>query len=298
VTFSVKVDGKHNYFKEDNYVWLMRINTNVSALRAQREMSEHTKSIENASGKISSGSRVRNASDDAASLSIGNKQKSSIRSQHQAIRNANDAIGQFQTAEGAMNEVGSMLIRLKELSLQASTGTLQDSDRGMLNSEYMAIRKEIERVARSTNFMGSNLLQDRSGKPRDFMIGINDNDNSRISFSGAEISVTEFNLGLVDSSIVNAEEARINLGHIDQAIETLSSKRAKAGSYQNRIQTAINNLETTNINETSAMSRIMDADMAYESSEKIRSEGKLNAASSVLAQSSQFSAMALKLLQD
>ena len=276
----------------------MRINTNVSALRAQREMSEHTKSIENASGKISSGSRVRNASDDAASLSIGNKQKTSIRSQHQAIRNANDAIGQFQTAEGAMNEVGSMLIRLKELSLQASTGTLQDSDRGMLNNEYMQIRKEIERVARSTNFMGTNLLQDRSGKARDFMIGINDNDNSRISFSGAEISVTEFNLGLVDSSIVNAEEARINLGHIDQAIETLSSKRAKAGSYQNRIQTAINNLETTNINETSAMSRIMDADMAYESSEKIRSEGKLNAASSVLAQSSQFSAMALKLLQD
>jgi flagellin len=292
------VDGKHNYFKEDNYVWLMRINTNVSALRAQREMSEHTKSIENASGKISSGSRVRNASDDAASLSIGNKQKTSIRSQHQAIRNANDAIGQFQTAEGAMNEVGSMLIRLKELSLQASTATLQDSDRGMLNNEYMQTRREIERVARSTNFMGTNLLQDRSGKPRDFMIGINDNDNSRISFSGAEISVTEFNLGLVDSSIVNAEEARINLGHIDQAIETLSSKRAKAGSYQNRIQTAINNLETTNINETSAMSRIMDADMAYESSEKIRSEGKLNAASSVLAQSSQFSAMALKLLQD
>jgi len=276
----------------------MRINTNVSALRAQREMSEHTKSIENASGKISSGSRVRNASDDAASLSIGNKQKTSIRSQHQAIRNANDAIGQFQTAEGAMNEVGSMLIRLKELSLQASTATLQDSDRGMLNNEYMQTRREIERVARSTNFMGTNLLQDRSGKPRDFMIGINDNDNSRISFSGAEISVTEFNLGLVDSSIVNAEEARINLGHIDQAIETLSSKRAKAGSYQNRIQTAINNLETSNINETSAMSRIMDADMAYESSEKIRSEGKLNAASSVLAQSSQFSAMALKLLQD
>ncbi len=292
------VDGRHKYFKEDTYVWLMRINTNVSGLRAQREMSEHTKSIENASGKNSSGSRVRNASDDAASLSIGNKQKSSIRSQHQVIRNANDAIGQFQTAEGAMNEVGSMLIRLKELSLQASTGTLQDSDRGMINSEYMAIRKEIERVARSTNFMGPNLLQDRSGKARDFMIGINDNDNSRISFSGAEISVTEFNLGLVDSSVVNADEARINLGHIDQAIETLSSKRAKAGSYQNRIQTAINNLETTNINETSAMSRIMDADMSYESSEKIRSEGKLNAASSVLAQSSQSSAKALKLLQD
>jgi flagellin len=276
----------------------MRINTNVSALRAQRSMSEHTKQIENASGKISSGSRVRNASDDAASLSIGNKQKTSIRSQYQAIRNANDAIGQFQVAEGSMSEISSMLIRLKELSIQAASGHLQDSDRGMLNSEYMQIRREVERVAKASSYMNTNLLQDKSGNIRDFMIGINDDENSKLSFSGKELAISEFNLGLVDSSIVSAEEAQINIEHLDKAIETLAGKRAKAGSYQNRIQSAINNLEQKNVNESEAMSRTMDADMAYETSEKIRSEGKLAAASSVLVQSHQFSAMALKLLKD
>ena len=277
--------------------FLMRINTNVSALRAQRSMTEHTKQIEGASGKISSGSRVRNASDDAASLSIGTKQKTSIRSHHPAIRNANDAVSQFQVAEGGMNEIGSMLARMKELSLQSSSGHLQDSDRAMLNLEYMQVRKEVERIARATQFNGTELLQDKSGDTRDFMIGINNDDNSKLSYAGDELAVTEFNLGLVDSNIDNVQDSRINLGHIDKAIETLSGKRASAGSYQNRIQSAISNLEQKNLNETDAMSKVMDADMAYETAERMKSEGKLMAATSVLAQSSQFNAMALKLLK-
>lgn len=275
----------------------MRINTNVSALRAQRSMTEHTTQIENASGKISSGSRVRNASDDAASLSIGTKQKTSIRSQHQAIRNANDAVSQFQVAEGGMNEIGSMLTRMKELSLQSSNGHLQDSDRALLNVEYMQVRREVERVAQSTQYNGTDLLQDKSGQTRDFMIGINNDENSKLSYEGNELAVSEFNLGLVDSNIDNVQDSRINLGHIDKAIETLSGKRASAGSYQNRIQSAISNLEQRNLNETDAMSKVMDADMAYETAERMKSEGKLMAATSVLAQSAQFNAMALKLLK-
>jgi flagellin len=259
-------------------------------------MSEHNKQIESTSGKISSGTRVRNASDDAASLSIGQKQKTSIRSQYQAVRNANDAIAQFQVAEGAMNEIGNMLVRLKELSLQSSSGHLQDSDRGMINEEYMQIRREVERVAKTTRYMSNDLLQDKSGNTRDFMIGINNDADSKLSYKGTELAVSEFNLGLVDSNVLNVEEARINLGHLDKAIETLSGQRAKAGSYQNRIQSAINNLETKNVNESAAMSRTMDADMAYETSEKMKSEGKLNAATAVLAQSHQFSALALKLI--
>ena len=278
------------------YDWLMRINTNVSALRAQRSMSEHNKQIESASGKISSGSRVRNASDDAASLSIGQKQKTSLRSQYQAVRNANDAIAQFQVAEGGMNEIGNMLVRLKELSLQAASGHLQDSDRGMLNEEYMQVRREVERIAKTTRFMSNDLLQDKSGNTRDFMIGINNDADSKLSYKGTELAVSEFNLGLVDSTVINADEARINISHLDKAIETLSGQRAKAGAYQNRIQSAINNLETKNVNESAAMSRTMDADIAYETSEKMRSEGKLNAATSVLAQSHQLSALALKLI--
>ncbi len=298
MTFVLKVEAEHNLIKEDNHVWLMRINTNVSALAAQRAMSEHTRNIENTSGKISSGTRVRSAADDAASLAIGHKQKTNVRSQNQAIRNANDAVSQFQTAEGAMNEISSMLGRLKELSLQAANGTLLDDDRAHINFEYMQTRREIERIARSTRFMSNDLLQDRAGKASDFMIGINNDSNSKMRVNSTEFTVTEFSLGLVDSNVVNADEAQHNLQHIDDAIRILSEKRAKLGSYHNKVQSAINNLETSKENESAAMSRSLDADMAYETSEKLRSEGKLMAASAVLSQTSQLSSMALKLLQN
>src|SRR5688572_1550944 len=128
----------------------MRINTNVSALQAQRAMSEHNRQVESASGKLSQGTRVRFAADDAASLSIGTKLNSEIRSKGVALRNANDAISEFQVAEGAMNEISSMLIRLKELSMQAANDHLVNTDRLLLNEEYMEIRREVERTIRST----------------------------------------------------------------------------------------------------------------------------------------------------
>lgn len=276
----------------------MRLNTNVSALRAQRSMSEHSKQIESATGKISSGSRVRSAADDAASLAIGSKLKSNIRSQSQAIRNANDAISQFQVAEGAMNEISGMLGRLRELSVQASNGTYGESERGMINEEYMSVRREIERIARSTKFNGVNILRNQSGNSQDFMVGINNDADSKLSIGATDLVVTEFSLGLVDSNIMSAEEARINLGHIDEAITRLSEKRATAGAFHARLNSSIANLETRNVNESDANSRVMDADMAYETSEKIRSEGKLMAATAVMGQANQFSAMALKLLKD
>lgn len=274
----------------------MRLNTNVSALRALRSIGEHSKQVESSSGKISLGSRVRNAADDAASLAISSKLKSNIRSQSQAIRNSNDAISQFQVAEGAMNEISSMLIRLKELSVQAANGTYGESERGMMNEEYMSVRREIERIARSTKFNGVNLLQNQSGSSQDFMVGINNDSNSKISLGSRDLVITEFSLGLVDSNIINSEEARINLGHIDDAINRLSEKRATAGSIQARLNSSITNLETRNVNESETNSKVMDADMAYEASEKIRSEGKLMAATAVMGQANQFSAMALKLL--
>ncbi len=275
----------------------MRINTNVSALRAQRSTSEHTKQIESSSGKLSSGTRVRNAADDAASLSIGNKQKTNIRSQGQAIRNANDAVSLLQTAEGSMGEISNMLVRLRELSVQAASGHLQDSDRGMINNEYMALRREMERIARSSRFMGTDLLQDKLFKTNDFLIGVNNKEESHLKMSSEDFIVTEFTLHVVDSSIVNAEEAQINLKHIDHAIQMITEKRTKLGAFQNKLNSSISNLETSKVNETAAASRTMDADLAYETSEKMRSEGKLMAASSVLSQANQFSAMALNLLK-
>lgn len=273
----------------------MRINTNIAALQAQRAMSDHSKQVESATGKISQGTRVRNASDDAASLAIGTRNKSSIRSNFQAMRNANDAISEFQIAEGSLNEVGSMLVRLKELSVQAASGHLQDSDRQNLNQEYMSLRAEIERTTQSAEFLGDNLF--RSNENRSFQVGINSDSNSRLEVDRAEMIVSEFSLQIVDSSIPTAEEAKLNLGLIDSAITKLSGTRAKLGSMQNRLQSTVNNLDTGRLNESSALSQRMDADLAYETAEKIRNEIKVQAAGSALMQSHEFSALALKLLK-
>ena len=276
----------------------MRINTNISALQAQRAMAEHSKTVESSSGKLSSGSRVRNASDDAASLAIGQKNKAEIRSQHAAMRNANDAVSEFQVAEGAMGEMGNMLVRLRELSMQAATATLEDSDRSLLNMEYMELRQEIERITRSTEFNGTKVLRSGSGSNRDFQIGIQHDANSTLSIKENDLTLTEFNLRIVDSSIPNAEEAKMNLQYIDEAINKLSGTRAKVGSLQNRLMSAVGNLEVSKTNEMEALSKRMDADYALETSEKLKAEGKLAAATSVLAQSNLFSAQTLKLLKD
>ena len=277
----------------------MRINTNVSSLRAQRAVSEHSKQVEDSTGKISSGTRVRSAADDSASLSIGLKTKTEIRSQYQAIRNANDAVSELQVAEGGMTEVSAMLMRLKELSVQAASDTLQDSDRGMLNQEYIQLRHEIEREIKTTRFRGDTLLRPTGGEStREFQIGTDNGSNSKMVVNQEDLTLSEFNMSIVDSSIPTAEEARINLGYIDQAIAKVAHNRAKVGSLQNRLASTVNNLDTSVVNESAANSQRMDTDYAFETAQRISGKQKLDAATSVLAQTNNMSAMALKLLKN
>lgn len=277
----------------------MRINTNVSSLQAIRAVSEHTKQVENSTGKISGGTRVRSAADDAASLSLGLKSNSQIRSQHQAIRNANDAISEFQVAEGGMNEVSAMLTRLRELSIQASSDTLQDSDRGMLNEEYMALRHEIEREIKTTRFRGDTLLRPTGGQStREFQIGTDADSNSRLTINQEDLTLSEFNMGVVDSHVSSAEEARLNLQYIDQAIQKVAHNRARVGALQNRVQSSINNLDVAKTNEAAANSQRMDTDYAFETANKIRGEQKLQAATAVLSQTNNLGAAALKLIKE
>lgn len=277
----------------------MRINTNVSSLRAQRAVSEHSKQVEDSTGKISSGTRVRSAADDSASLSIGLKTKTEIRSQYQAIRNANDAVSELQVAEGGMTEVSAMLMRLKELSVQAASDTLQDSDRGMLNQEYIQLRHEIEREIKTTRFRGDTLLRPTGGEStREFQIGTDSGSNSKMVVNQEDLTLSEFNMSIVDSSIPTAEEARINLGYIDQAIAKVAHNRAKVGSLQNRLASTVNNLDTSVVNESAANSQRMDTDYAFETAQRISGKQKLDAATSVLAQTNNMSAMALKLLKN
>jgi flagellin len=275
---------------------LVRINTNVSSLQAIRAVTEHNKQIENSAGKLSSGTRVRSAADDAASLAIGTKQKVEIRSQGAAIRNANDVISELQTAEGGMSEVGNLLTRLRELSVHASNGTLQDEERGMLNAEFMGLRNEIERQVKSTRLRGESLLNSTGQK--EFYIGTKNEESSKLVIKKDDLVLNEFNMNLVDSGVSNITDARLNLGYIDEAIQKVSENRARVGAIHSRVESAINNLDTARVNTSASMSQIMDTDFAYETAEKIKGEQKLNAATSVLAQTNQISSNALRLLRD
>lgn len=262
-------------------------------------MKEHNNQIENSTGKISGGIRVRSAADDSASLSLGLKSQSHIRSQYQAMRNANDAISELQVAEGGMNEVSSMLTRLRELSIQAANGTLKDEERGMINAEYMALRNEIERETKTTRMRGDTLLRPTGNNhQREFQIGTRSDANSKLVINQEDLTLSEFNMTIVDSHIATAEDARLNLSQIDKAITKVAENRARVGAYQNRITSAISNLDAGRANESAANSQRMDTDYAYETAVKITSEQKLNAATSVLAQTNNLSVMALKLLKD
>jgi flagellin len=275
----------------------MRIHTNVSALRANRELQNHTKEIDDASLKIATGERVRSASDDAASLSIGLKQKAKIRSQGAALRNANDAVSSFQVAEGSMSVMSGMLTRLRELSIQSASDTVDQKERSMLDLEYMSLRREIQRISKTSEFNGLKLLDGSNSSNRDFQVDTNHNAESRLSIKADAFTLNEFNMGLVDSNLQSKEDAKLNLEQIDGAINVLAGKRALVGAYQNRMEHAIENLQISKENESHSKSVRLEADVAEESAKRLVAQNKLNISTGVLAQTQQISAKALKLLE-
>lgn len=277
----------------------MRLNTNVSSLQAQRAVGEHVKDMQSSSGKLSSGQRVRTASDDAASLSIGTQLKSKERSTLQAMRNTTDAISEFQVAEGSFNELSSAVNRLRELSMQAASDSVDDNQRQMIDYEYMQLRNEMERIAETTHFNGRQLLRVGANDPtRDFQIGVRSGGGSRMSVKSEDFTVNEFKLDLVDSHVRTKFDAQLNLGYLDKAVEKLSAQRAYLGSIQNRLNHVNSTLEVDRVNTADSASKMLDADMAEESSANIRAKMKMNSATSVLTQANNLGASALKLLKD
>ena len=276
----------------------MRLNTNVSSLQAQRAVTEHVKDMQNSSGKLSSGQRVRTASDDAASLSIGTQLKSKERSTLQAIRNTSEAVSEFQVAEGAFNELSSMVSRLHELSVQAATDTVDDNQRNMINMEYMQLREEIERVSASTSFNGKKLLEVGSLDPTmDYQIGVKNDPASRMSYKSENVTVNEFKLDLVDSHVRTKTDAQINLGYVSKAVEKLAGQRAYLGSMQTRLTHVTNHLENDRLQTADSASKIMDADMASESAALLKAQMLTQGATGVLAQANNLGASSLTLLK-
>lgn len=274
----------------------LRINTNTASLNSQRTLWNTKLALDKSMEKLSSGYRINRAGDDAAGLAISENLRAQVRGLKQASRNANDGISLVQVAEGSMNEMSSILIRLRELAVQAASDTIGPVERQFLNVEYDQLVSEIDRIADSTEFNGTQLLAG-VGSIMDFQIGIRNNPEiDRISFDSSKADANSAALGVNLSSVADKASAQNALTSIDNAIMSVSAMRADFGALQNRLQTSVSNIQNTIENMSAANSRIRDVDVAEESSEMVRNKILLEAGSSVLAQANQSANIALSLL--
>jgi flagellin len=219
-----------------------------------------------------------------------------IRGLGQANRNANDGISLVQVAEGGLNEVSNMLIRLRELGVQAASDTIGDTERKFLDVEYQQLKSELERISEVTRFNGYDLLNGTGGI-LDVQVGINNDPfKDRISFNTAAANATLAALGLMAESVSTKEQAQVSLDVVDNAMVSINAMRANFGALQNRLQSTINNLLVANENLSAANSRIRDTDVAAESAELTRNTILKQAGISVLGQANQAQQLALKLL--
>ena len=274
----------------------LRVNTNVQSLAAQRNLGSTNKAQQGSLEKLASGTRIVRAADDAAGMAISEKMRASIRSIRQDTRNANDGISMIQTAEGGMNEIGNILVRFRELSIQAASDTIGDAERGFIDKEVSQLKGEIDRISQSTEFNGRKLLSGEGDK-LEVQIGQgNKADTDRFEFDLSATNASADRLGVSGLSVKDKESAQSNLDTIDGAIQTLSSSRANLGAMQNRLQSVVNNLGVYDENLSAARSRISDIDMASETAELSKNNILSQAGVSVLSQANQNPMLALKLM--
>lgn len=273
-----------------------RINTNVSSLSAQRSLSVNNREAESNLAKLSSGNRITKAADDAAGLAISEKMKSGIRSMKQADRNANDGISMVQIAEGGLNEVSSILTRMRELAVQTASDTVGDVERDMTNMEYQNLKLELDRISQVTEFNGKKLL-DGTGGQYDFQVGINnDSFQDRISYDASRVNAGLEGLAVTELDVSTKTGSQESLGALDKAIETVSGQRAFLGAIQNRLVSTSNNLQVSVENLSAANSRIRDVDYADATATKAKNDILNSAGTSVLAQANMSGQNALKLI--
>jgi flagellin len=274
----------------------LRINTNIQSLAAQRNLGVSNAKQQASLEKVASGTRIAKAADDSAGLAISEKMKADIRSLRQDNRNANDGISLVQVAEGGMNEIGNILTRFRELSIQAASDTIGDKERGFINKEMTQLRSEIDRIAETTEFNGRKLLSGKGDK-LDIQVGLNNSpETDRFVYDTQKLNVSAHALGVHDVNTESKEAAQENLGKIDNAIKMLSENRSEVGALQNRFAATVSNLSVYEENLSAARSRIYDVDIASETSELTKSNILSQAGTAVLSQANNNSMSALKLL--
>ncbi|MBL9028102.1 MAG: flagellin FliC [Myxococcales bacterium] len=272
------------------------INTNVASLESQRSLSNASQSLNTSFQRLSSGMRINTAADDAAGLGISESLKAQTRSLSVAERNSNNAISMAQTAEGALGQVGNMLGRMREIAVQGANGDLTSTDRGFLNTEFLALRDEITRIADSTKFNGKDLLSGASTAIV-FQVGINNTSADQISvtFGGVDLTALGINASTVDGA--TATNAQNSITALDTAIGAVSTRRADFGAAMNRLGNTVSNLQSMRTNMSAANSRIRDVDVAEESAALARTQVLQQASVSILSQANQSPQLALSLLR-
>ena len=277
----------------------LTVQTNVASLSAQRNLYKNQKALGNSINRLSSGLRVNTAADDAAGLAVSESMKAQVRSYTVAERNAADGVSMAQTAEGALGQVHEILGRMRELSMQAANGSLDDTDRGYLDKEYQQLGTEITRIQDSTKFNGVSLIGAGTAATVSFQVGLYDQagtDTIDVDFDGVDLSAV---IGADITSQANAQallgDATVS-GSIDEAIGLVSDSRAGFGAAMNRLDMATANIQTMRLNLSAANSRIVDVDVADETASLSKNQVLTQAGVSVLAQANGLPQLAFGLI--
>ena len=272
--------------------------TNVASIRSQRNLAKVTLSTSQNIERLSSGLRINRAGDDAARSAISAQMSALELGLKQADRNANDNISLVQTAEGALNEVGGIVTRMRELAVQsANEGTMDTTERGYLHQEFNLLRSELDRIVNVTEYNGQKLIDgsiSSTATQLDFQVGMNNTANDRISMTLASTSST--GLGLNDDSLATSSQAQAAITALDSALKTINTERSTLGATQNRLQMTISNLGNMYENMAASNSRLKDVDVAEESAAFSRNQIISQAATSMLAQANQLPQSALSLI--
>lgn len=303
----------------------LRIRTNVASVNAQRRLSISTGDLQQSMAKLASGKRINKAADDAAGLAISENLRADVRSLNQAKRNASDGVSLVQTAEGGLTETSNMLIRLRELAVQAASDTVGATERGFLDKEFLALKDEIDRIANSTEFNGTRLLVGEADVPeeianqdgtfpleiqvgKDYFEGVDAIDEPN------QVNIIKIDLGKLNSftegdgslDIGRAEEgtrvndkasAQLSMAKLDDAMVKVNDYRSYLGAIQNRLGSTIKNLAVQSENLTEAKSRILDTDFASETANYTRNNILQQAGTSVLGSANSQPQVALGLIQ-
>jgi len=274
----------------------LTVNTNIAAMGATKNLNRSNGGLSQTLGRISSGMRINSAADDAAGLGVAENLSAASRSIKVAQRNTNDGISVVQTAEGATNEVANILKRMRELSVQSASETLDNDERAYIQDEFVQLSEEVDRISAVTEFNGVNLT-DGTNATLSVQVGINNTANDQIDITLGDLSAATLGVDTVAVDLSTTTGASAGIAAVDTALDTLNGYRSDLGAVQNRLESSMNNLENYDQNLSSAESQIRDADFAKEAAEMAKYQVMQQAGVAALAQAKSINMQAAQLIQ-